>query len=453
MNHLKRKIHLRSVVSTGAGLAFATITIVANVTVGGFTSGNTGWIAILTAGIVCLLSSFCFAELSGMFPTAAGIRVYLYKAFGEKTAIITSGGYIFVTILSVGAEAYVLGSVIEALIPSGPPMILWICLTFLLIGYINYRGVTISVFIQDLLTYSMFLFLTGVSILALFKFGIGYENWYNPFREEGSAEGFVQAVAISIFLFAGYEWVTPLAEEVEDKTLISKGMVGAILLLFIVYSLLNVAMISAVPKEVLMGKKEWIDGVNYGARPHIVFIKVLFGDYQTLGLIMVGIMSVLASLTSFNAGILTTSRFLYAMGRDKSMPKVFGKIHMEYFTPYIAVIALIAVAISVSIVVFFTNSFKVFPYSGAAIEALIYIMVALAVYRLRKISPDHPRVFKLWGHNIVPLFLAVVFSILFVLVFLGEEKEALYGLYLMISVFGYMVFHVYYIVPKIRQKK
>ena len=80
-------------------------------------------------------------------------------------------------------------------------------------------------------------------------------------------------------------------------------------------------------------------------------------------------------------------------------------------------------------------------------------MVALAVYRLRKISPDHPRVFKLWGHNIVPLFLAVVFSILFVLVFLGEEKEALYGLYLMIFVFGYMVFHVYYIVPKIRQKK
>ncbi|MBT4523230.1 MAG: APC family permease [Halieaceae bacterium] len=453
MAGLKRVLDSRSVAAAGAGFAFATLSIVADVQVAQLMPGNTGWMAVIVAALLCILASSCFGELSGMFPTSAGVRVYIQKAFGEKLAIPLSAAYIFTVIAASGAEAYVFGSVFEVLIPSGPGLWFYILLAFTIVAAINYFGIEITARVQNYLSLSMFLFLVIASFAAIIQFGIRFENWYNPVAETGSVGGFIAAVALSVFLFAGFEWVTALSEETRDQQVISRGMLGAIGILCTVYALLNFALVSAVPKEVLTGEQVWTDGVNYAARPHVVFIKVVFGAYELTALIAVGLLSFLASMTSFNAGILTTSRFLYAMSRDKTMPKYLSKLHPEYFTPYAAALTLCAVAVTSSFLMFALGGFDSFTYSVAGAEVMMYFMAALCVLKLRKTMPDMVRPFRVPGNPVTTVTMVVGFGLMFVMVFMSPAQEVKVGLAILVAIIAAMALHSALIVPRLRAKK
>jgi len=43
-------------------------------------------------------------------------------------------------------------------------------------------------------------------------------------KSEFYASEIIQAAGVGVFLYVGFEWVTPLAEETEDYRLIGKGM-------------------------------------------------------------------------------------------------------------------------------------------------------------------------------------------------------------------------------------
>jgi amino acid transporter len=453
MAGLKRVLTTRSVAAAGAGFAFATLSIVADVQVADLVPGNTGWIAVIIAAMFCIVASWCFGELSGMFPTSAGVRVYIQQAFHEKLAIPLSAAYIFTVVAASGAEAYVFGSVFEALIPEGPPLWFYMILGFTIVGAINYFGVEIASGVQNVMAVLMFLFLIGISVISLNKFGLRFDNWYNPVGDGAGADGFITAVALSVFLFAGFEWVTALSEETREQNVISNGMIGAILILCVVYALLNAALVSAVPKAVLTGKEVWLDGINYGAKPHVVFIKAIFGSYELSGLIGVGVLSFLASMTSFNAGILTTSRFLYAMSRDKTMPRYLSRIHMEYFTPYAAILTLCAVAMISSILLTLLGGFDSFTYAVAGSEMMMYIMAALSVMKLRNKLKNHERPIRMPWYPLTAVFTAILFGLLFVMVFFAPESEARIGFAIFFSIIGLMVLHTIFIIPLLRNKQ
>lgn len=451
MADLKRVLTTPSVAAAGAGFAFATMSIVADVQVADLVPGNTGWIAVIVAALFCVLASWCFGELSGMFPTSAGVRVYIQQAFNEKAAIPLSSAYIFTVVAASGAEAYVFGSVFVALIPAGPSIWFYVILGFVIAGTLNYFGIEIASGVQNLLAIVMFLFLVIVSLVSLYSFGFRYDNWYNPVA--GSAEGFVTAIALSVFLFAGFEWVTALSEETKEQGVISRGMIGSIVILCIVYALLNAALVSAVPKDVLMGRTPWTDGLYYGARPHVVFIKIIFGPYETIGLICAGLLSFLASMTSFNAGILTTSRFLYAMSRDKTMPRYLSKIHLEYFTPYAAIITLCAVALVSAILLTLLGGFASFTYAVAGAEIMMYVLAALCVIKLRRKMKDRERPFRIPLYPVTVIIAAVFFSLLFVMVFADAKPEVRIGFAIFISIIAVMVLHTIFVIPRLRRKQ
>ncbi len=452
MTDLKRVLTARSVAAAGAGFAFATMSIIADVQVADLVIGNTGWIAVIVAAIFCVLASWCFSELSGMFPTSAGVRVYIQQAFNEKMAVPLSSAYIFTVIAASGAEAYVFGSVFEALLPNGPSIWFYVILGFVSAGVLNYFGIEIASGVQNLLAIVMFLFLVVVSLAALYRFGFGFENWYNPIGDGTGAEGFITAIALSVFLFAGFEWVTALSEETKEQSVISKGMIGSIIILCVVYALLNAALVAAVPRDVLMGRAVWTDGVNYLARPHVVFLKIVFGAYEVPALIGAGLLSFLASMTSFNAGILTTSRFLYAMSRDKTMPKYLSKIHMEYFTPYAAIITLCLVAMVSAVLLTLFGGFASFTYAVAGAEIMMYVLAALCVIKLRRKMKTRDRPFHVPFYPVTAVFTAIFFTLLFVMVFADSKPEVRIGFAIFISIIAVMALHTIMVIPWLRKK-
>ena len=99
---LKRSIGLATVISTSAGLTFASSTFLVVVQVACYLAGDAAWIAIALAGLLCLLAAAAFSELNGMLPSVSGIRLYIHRAFGEKLSLVVALTYMTGVTLVVG---------------------------------------------------------------------------------------------------------------------------------------------------------------------------------------------------------------------------------------------------------------------------------------------------------------------------------------------------------------
>ena len=407
MTGLRRVVGLPTVIATSAGMAIATVSLTADVQVGLHLPGASGWIPVLLAGGIAALAAACFAELVGMFPTAAGIKLFIEKAFGEKVALFCAQLYVGISVLIVGSESYVLAQVLHYAFPSIGPV--WWVLGFLtLMALINLRGISLTGWTQDLLTYAMLAGMAGLSLLALMR--PGAPPVPQPLAT-GSGFSFAQALALGVFLYLGFEWVTPLAEEVRDARSIPRGMFVALGVLAVIYSLLHVGMMTLVPKGQLASSPI----------PHILFGEAAFGR---TGLVIMALISTLASVTSFNAGLMTASRFLYAMARDNAAPGFFARLHPRWATPWVSIIGLYLLSAAMAAFVLATGLFRPFIFLGAAIECLIFVAMGAAVLKLRRSMPERAREYRAGRSGLVPALVVLLYAALMILVFVPDPNGA-----------------------------
>ena len=449
MTTLRKVLKLRTVISTSVGMALATSCYLAGLQVATIVVGELAWISVLVAGLFCLLSAMCLSELTSLYPSAAAIKLYIQNAFNERIAITIGMFYVVLGISMVGAESYILSSVmINAHIFISPMVdrIVWSSIFILFVAFLNYRGVKIAGLAEDIMTFSKIGLLAFVSIYAISTIGIDFSpalaspNFTLP--------KIIQAAGVGVFLFVGFEWVTPLAEETTDYRLIGKGMLITVGILSILYSLFTVALwIGLTPEQRLSGT----------AIPHILLGRNLFG---TPGVVLLMFMSALASVTSFNAGVLNTSRFTYAMARDNVLPKMFSNLHPDYATPWAAILGLTIFSLLVSVVIFITGQYLFIILMAAALECFIYVVMAICVLRLRKRYPDKPRDFKVPFGAVIPVITAVVFLGLMVGIFMDVTKDyagrVLFANYwLAVVMAGFFVLCTFYtmlIVPVFKKK-
>ena len=474
--HLAKVVKLRTVVSTGAGMALATVSYSASMELATLVLGDSAWIAILVAGVLCMLAGACFAELSGMYPTAAGIKLFIQHAFNEKAAMLFATLYIVVALSVVGAETFVLARVLHdgTGLTAIPPWAWGLTFLVLVLG-LNVLGIRIAGTFQDILAYSMFAALIATSIYAIVT---APGHLHTPMLP-GPPASFAKAVAVGVFLYIGFEWVTPLAEEVTDQKLISSGLFWTIWLLFLTYALFNAGLtmtmapaIQAHPHDPMFAplidaaiqKGALPAGLDRAALtydqakqafgtsvvPHVLFYKHLFGG---AGIVLIISLSLMASVTSFNAGTITASRFMYALARDGSLPKIFSRISIRFATPYMAIIALSVMCMLVSIIVFVSaqydpESYELFIFLGAFIECLIYAVMACAVISLRRRQPAHARPYRVPGGDVIPVIVAIFFGFLMITIVIDKP---LVGAVVAVAA-GLAAYYGWRVVPAMRAK-
>jgi len=449
MSGLKKVLKLRTVVSASAGLAMATSVYLAGLQIALSVVGELAWISILVAGALCMLSAMCFSELVSLYPTAAGIKLYIQHAFNEKAAIAIGMFYVIAGASIVGAESFLLSSVmIDTVGVWVSPMVdrfFWMSVFILIVAYINYRGVQITGWAQDLMTYLMFAFLLAVSIytLATHKVDIG-PALHSPDFTIGKV---LTAAGLGVFLFVGFEWVTPLAEETEDYRMVGKGMMLAVALLAITYSLFVLAMYVGLTEE------QRHSGTTI---PHILYGRNLFG---AAGGVIFIFMSLLASVTSFNSGVLNFSRFGYAMARANILPRVFSKLHPDYATPWVAILGITIFALALCLFTLFSGQFMFIITMAAALECFIYVVISLCLIRLRKKYPDQERAYKVPFGKLIPIVNIVVFTGLMLGIFAETTRDALgrimfrnYWVAVVMAAFALvMTAYAYVVVPRLQQ--
>ncbi|KJS00489.1 MAG: amino acid transporter [Peptococcaceae bacterium BRH_c4a] len=425
----KKVLTLRTIVATSAGLTLASSSFVAAVQVAGFLSGDSAWLAILIAGVFCLAAGMCFSELNDILPSAAGIRLYFGRAFGEKAALTVSLLYMLVVMGVVGAESYILAKILNYAFPSIDPLI-WIFFMLASVTLMNIRGIKIAGAFQDVITYGLL-----VSVMVLSYIGLEKLDFHLAAPlVAGGMDNLFSAVAVGVFLFVGFEWVTPLAEEVTESRLISKGMFIAVGLLSVVYSFFTVVMAANVPREELVNSP----------MPQLLFARNILGD---AGVAWIVVISLASSITTFNAGLISVSRFFYATAREHALPAVFSKISMRYMTPWVSILAVFAVGLTLSVIILFTGKYLVLVNMAAAAECLVYALTGVAVLVLRKKINRERKFIIPWG-PVIPLLTTVVFTLLMLGVFATDPYMALW----MAIGLGITWWYVSRIVPVLKEK-
>jgi amino acid transporter len=449
MTELKKVLKLRTIISTATGMAIATSCYLAGIQVATILVGELAWISILLAGFLCLLSAMCFSELTSLYPTAAGIKLYIQHAFNERTSIIISMFYVVLGVAMVGAESFLLSSVLSGSFQIINPYydkLLWMLFFILLVMFINFRGVFITGLLQDIMTYAMVAFMIGVSIYTFATHDINFSLAAQSAKF--TLGNIIQAAGVGVFLYVGFEWVAPLAEETTDYRLIGKGMLWGVGLLSITYAMFIVAMYAGLTQEQL---------ASGTPIPHILFGTNLFG---TAGAVTFIGMSILASVTSFNSGLLNTSRFSYAMGRDNVLPRIFSKLHPKYATPWVAILALGGFAVAISMVTLYTGKYLFLIMMAAALECFIYVVAAVCVIRLRKKYPEKERSFKIPMGYTIPIIVIIVFTGLLLGIFFDVSRDyagnELFKNYWVAVVMGafflLLTFYAFFVVPMLKQK-
>ena len=386
---LRRVLGFRTVVSTSAGLAFAAVNFLAVLEVRADAPGILGPLAVLLAGAVCLLAAAIFGELNGTLPSAAGIRVWTLRGLGDPFSLSFTLLYL-VTVLSViAADGFVLASALRLAVPAVPGA-LWVLLFLTAALAANLRGVEAAGLVQDVTTYGLLGALVVVCVAAASAPG------HLPPVPPHWSGGLFTGVAVAVFIFMGFEWVTPLAEEVRRPALMPQGLGLSLFALAVAFGLF--ALVAA----------RLPGGGAAGLAPQLAVGRAALGP---VGFWVMLAVTVVTAGTTFNGGFVSASRLLYALGRAGYLPRALGRLNRR-FVPAHALWVLYGIALLLTLAVFATGRYLILINAGATLESAMYVVAALALLGLRRRLPDLPRTWRAPGGRFLPVAGVLIFGVL-----------------------------------------
>lgn len=401
---LRRILGFHTIVSTSAGLAFAAVNFLAVLEISGQAPGVLAPLAIVAAGGLCLLAVGVFGELSGTLPSAAGIRVWTLRGLGDPFSLTFTLLYLGTVLAVIAADGFVLASALHLALP-GVPGLLWILLFLAAALVSNLRGVRLAGLVQDLTTYVLLAALVAVGIAALTRPG------HLPPTPATWPLGLFAGIALGVFVFMGFEWVTPLAEEVRQPARMPQGLTLAVVALAISFGLF--ALVAA-----------RLPGVGTGQlAPQLLIGRSALG---AAGFWLMLAVTVVTAGTTFNGGFVSASRLIYALGRSGFLPASVARLNAR-FVPGNALWLLFGVSVLLTAVVFLTKWYLVLINAGATLESAMYVVAALALIGLRRRLPDAPRTWRAPLGRVLPIAAVVVFGVLGVGAATASDKLPLPG--------------------------
>ena len=376
---LRRAVGTVTATATSAGLAFAAINFLGIVSVATYAAGASAWLAILVGLGIALVVAAVFSELNGLFPTAAGVRLYVGRAFGNRFALTATFTYMTTVVLVIAADAFLIGAAIQHVLHERSSLAyLWILALLAVATAANLRGITLAGRVQSVVTYTVLASTVLLSVIALTRPGLRMETPFALFGD-GVMSGF-QAIAFALFLFAAFEWVTTTAEEARQPSVITRALFVAPVLIWLAATGFALGLAHLVPKGL----------ADSSAYPQLLLGQAALGR---LGEVWMLAVTVLTAVNTFNGGFLVASRFLYAAAREGNLPRDFARLNLRA-VPWLAVVTLAVASAVVAGVVFASGQWLLLVAVGAALEAAMFAIGSAALLRLRR-RDARPRPFRM----------------------------------------------------------
>ncbi|MFP4228077.1 MAG: amino acid permease [Salinivenus sp.] len=323
-------------------------------------------LAYLLAGVLVLPAALSKAEMATAMPEAGGTYVYIERGMGPLLGTIAGIGTWF-SLSFKGALALVGGAPYIVLLFDVPPQMLALGIAAVLI-VVNLLGVKQTGRVQVVLVLVM--------LAAMVWFVGGSMGDIDPVRFdsffEGGLGGLLAATGFVYVSYAGVTKVASVAEEIENPDRnIPLGLLGSLGFTTLLYVLVVAVIVGAAPTADLAGSSTPVADVAEGT-------------LVQWGVLVVVVAAILALVSTANAGLLSASRYPFAMSRDQLVPDALQHVSDRFDTPTTAITLTGGVMLVMIAFVPIDSIAKL----GSAFKILVFILVNLALVVFRESDLD-----------------------------------------------------------------
>ncbi|MFC1751061.1 APC family permease [Pseudomonadota bacterium] len=322
---LKRELSLFDVTVAGVGIILGA-GIYALIGVAAGEAGNATWLSFLISAIVAVFTGYSYAELSSIYKTDSGEYNYCKDAFSDKTAwfvalLMISASLVTAAVVALGFAGYIVTFLDVDFLLAAIGIIV-------LMSVINYIGIRTSSRFNTVATALEFFGLLLIIILGIPKWGT-----VDLMEMPMGLKGVFQAGALVFFAFLGFETIIKLREETKnaDKN-IPKAIMLSIFITAVVYVLVSISAVSSLNHQEL-------------ATSSGPLASVAAASFGPMAFTLLAIIALFSTSNTILLTVVTNSRMIYGMAKQKSLPAVFGWVQRKRRTPYIAIIGVMVLSI------------------------------------------------------------------------------------------------------------
>ena len=331
-------------------------------------------LAYLVAGVLVVPAALAKAEMATAMPEAGGTYLFIERGMGPLLGTVAGIGTWFA--LSFKGALALVGGVPYLLllfdVSPGATTQVALALAALLV-VVNVLGAKQTGRLQVVIVVVM------LAALVWFVVGGGpsiRQPNYAPFFSDG-AGGLLAATGLVFVSYAGVTKVASVAEEIADPDRnIPLGILGSLAFTTVLYVLIVAVMVGVTEPTT----------IAESATPMAVAAGATLG---TPGVVAVVLAAVLALVSTANAGILSSSRYPFAMARDDLVPDSMASVSERFGTPSNS-ITLTGVVLLVLIA--FVPLLEIAKLASA-FQILIFVLINVALVAFREGNAEYDPAF------------------------------------------------------------
>lgn len=357
---------------------------------------SAGWMFALwvAGGLVALIGALCYAELATTYPSAGGEYHFLSRAFGRSTALLYAWArFAVITTGSIALLGFVFGDYMTQLLPLGPySSALWAAIATVVLTAINLRGIRSGAETQSWLTAVEVGGLVLIVGAALWVSGVAGTPAPAPSAPPApvSLAGVGFGMVFVLLTFGGWNDAAYISADLQDRRAIARALLVSVLFLTALYLLVNWAYWSVLGQEGM-------------AKSQAVATDVLTVAFGPRAGKLIAAMVAAAALTSINATMIVGARTASALGQDWPALRVLAAWDPVRRVPRNALpiqcaLALVLIALGVA----FKGGFQAMVEYTAPVFWLFFLLVGIALFRLRATDGARERPFRVPLYPVLP---------------------------------------------------
>jgi amino acid transporter len=295
-------------------------------------------------GAVCMyFTAQSYATMTESIPTAGSVYGFARHSLGAFPGFV-AGWMILLDYLLIPAFVYVLIAVaLESLLP-GVDRGLWIVLMVAMTTGVNWFGITVTSRANFIAVALQVIILVGFLILGVFALYAGKGNGALTFKPVFDAAAFdagkiFSATSICIMSFLGFDAVSTLAEEVQggDRRIVGRAIIAVLVLSAVFFVAVTWVLGNLLPGIAIKDPAAAVYELAAWATGPWTAVVLAWAYAGIVGL---------SNALPMQVGV---ARVVFAMGRDRQLPRALARVHPRYHTPYVGMLVTAALSLAVAL--------------------------------------------------------------------------------------------------------
>ncbi len=331
-----KSMNARDLMAIGIGTVIGTGIFILPGTIAANSAGPGVSLSFLFSAIVCALAAMCYAEFASALPVAGSAYSYGNVVFGEffgwllgwalvleymlAVASVSTGWAAYFNTLLEGAGIHLPKALSGPFDPAhGTYVNIVAVVIVLLITIMLAHGMQSSIRINNI---AVFLKIAIILIFIIVGFFFIKPKNYHPFLPY-HMKGVIHGATIGFFAYLGFDCVSSSAAEVKNpKRNMPLGIIGTLAVATVLYTGVAVVLTGMV-------KYTKLDVAN-----PVAFALQMVNQDWLAELLSIG--ALIGMFTMMVSMIYSSSRLIYAIGRDGLLPSFLGKLDKKSHSPQIA---------------------------------------------------------------------------------------------------------------------